>query len=85
MPRVIDSEIGDLRNDLLTPKAVLHYLRYDVHLEQNELNALGFPNIVAESLREMSQASNKEILRDLGLKAGLRDVKPEHFPKIFDL
>lgn len=85
MARTIDSEIGNLEDDLLTPEPALHYLRYDVHLEQNELNSLGFPHIAAESLREMSEASNKEILRDLGLKAGQRDVKAAHFPSAFDI
>lgn len=83
--KVINSEFGNLEDDLLTPKPLLHYLRYDVKLEQNELNDLGFTNIMAEKIREMSDAANKEVLRDIGLEAGRRLVKDEHFPAVFDM
>lgn len=83
--RLINSEFGDLSDDLLTPKPLLHYIRYDVKLEQNELNELGFPKVVAEKIREMSDASNKEVLRDIGLEAGKRIVVDSHFPKVFDI
>ncbi len=81
----INSEFGDLSGDLLAPKPLLHYLRYDVKLEQNELNDLGFTKVIAEKIREMSDANNKEVLRDIGLEAGKRLVKDSHFPKAFDL
>ncbi len=83
--KVINSEFGDLSGDLLAPKPLIHYLRYDVKLEQNELNELGFANVLAEKIREMSDAKNKEVLRDIGLEAGKRMVKDSHFPKVFDL
>ncbi len=83
--KVINSEFGDLSQDLLAPKPLLHYLRYDVKLEQNELNDLGFTNVKAEKIREMSDANNKEVLRDIGLEAGKRMVKDAHFPKAFDI
>jgi len=83
--KIINSEFGDLVDDLLTPQPLFHYLRYDVKLEQNELNDLGFSKIKAEKIREMSDAANKEVLRDIGLEAGKRIVKDEHFPKDFDI
>ncbi len=83
--KIINSEFGDLSDDLLTPQPLFHYLRYDVKLEQNELNDLGFTKVKAEKIREMSDAGNKEVLRDIGLEAGKRIVKAEHFPKVFDL
>ncbi len=83
--KVINSEFGDLSGDLIAPKALLHYIRYDVKLEQNELNDLGFTKVKAEKIREMSDASNKEVLRDIGLEAGKRIVVDSHFPKAFDI
>lgn len=83
--RTINSEFGDLSGDLLCSKPLLHYIRYDVKLEQNELNELGFSKVIAEKIREMSDAKNKEVLRDIGLAAGKIIVKDEHFPKVFDL
>jgi len=79
-PRMIDSEILDLKNDLVTEKPALHYVRYNVMLDNNELSKLGF-NLnekELESLREMSESKNKEILYQIGSKAALRDVNDTH-------
>lgn len=81
--KIINSEFGDLSNDSLTPQPLFHYLRYDVKLEQNELNELGFTKVKAEKIREMSDVANKEVLRDIGLEAGKRLVKDDHFPQAF--
>ncbi len=78
----IDREIGDLRNDNLTTKPLLHYIRYNVLLDENELNSLGYTGLTEkqiDSLREMSEAKNKEILYQIGVKAAQRDVKKDHF------
>ena len=79
-PRMIDSEILDLKNDLVTEKPVLHYLRYNVMLDNTELKELGFQfsEKELESLREMSESKNKEVLYSIGAKAALRDVKDSH-------
>ena len=79
-PRKIDSEILDLKNDLITDKPVLHYVRYDVMLEENELNSLGF-NLAPkelESLREMSHSENKELLYKIGSISAKNQVKTDH-------
>ncbi|CAM1343402.1 patatin-like phospholipase family protein [Tenacibaculum amylolyticum] len=79
-PRIIDSEILDLKNDLVTEKPALHYVHYNVMLDKEELNDLGF-NLnekELESLREMSESKNKELLYDIGTKAAIRDIKSEH-------
>ncbi len=81
--KTINSEFGDLADDSLCSKPLFHYLRYDVKLEQNDLNELGFTKVIAEKIREMSDVKNKEVLRDIGLEAGKRIVKDEHFPKVF--
>ncbi|WP_109437279.1 patatin-like phospholipase family protein [Aquimarina sp. AU119] len=79
-PRVIDSEILDLKNDLVTEKPALHYVRYNVMLDNLELNDLGFKlnEKELESLHEMSESKNKEILYKIGSKAAIRDIKSEH-------
>lgn len=78
--RIIDSEILDLKNDLLTPKPALHYVRYNVLLEENELNGLGLHYDLnqIESLRKMDEAKNKDALYDIGTKAAVHFVKSEH-------
>lgn len=78
--RKIDSEILDLKNDLLTEKPALHYIRYNVMLEENELNSLGlsFSKEKLESLREMSEAKNKDILYDIGARASAKFIAPQH-------
>ena len=80
IPRKIDSEILDLKDDLLTPTPALHYIRYNVMLEENEMNSLGlnFTQKELESLREMSDAKNKDILYEIGSKAAAVQIKPEH-------
>jgi len=80
-PEFIDSEILDLKNDLLTEKPALHYVRYNVSLNDFELNKLGFkvtPNKI-KSLHDMSQAKNKDILYEIGSAAAENDVKENHF------
>ncbi|QHI35124.1 hypothetical protein IMCC3317_04700 [Kordia antarctica] len=78
--RVIDSEILDLKDDLICDKPALHYVRYNVMLNNNELSNLGF-NLnkkEIESLHEMSESKNKELLYEIGKKAANRDIKLDH-------
>lgn len=82
---VIDSEIGDMGGDLLGGNAHLHYLRYNVRMETNELNELGVPNADLETLTEMSNAGNRKILAEIGERAAARKVQAVHFPAGFDL
>lgn len=79
-PRIIDSEILDLKNDLVTEKPALHYVRYDVILEDENLSDLGFKlnDKELESLHEMSDSKNKELLYQIGSKAAVSYIKPEH-------
>ena len=70
----------DLKNDLVTEKPALHYVRYNVMLDNDELKDLGFilNEKEIESLHEMSESKNKDILYKIGSKAAFRDIKPEH-------
>ena len=73
----IDSEILDLKDDLLTKEPALYYLRYNVMLETNPLQELGFsftPQQI-ESLHEMSDSKNAKTLYDIGSRAAAIDVK----------
>lgn len=80
VPRVIDSEIGDLKDDMLHGKAALNYVRYNVLLEKNEMQSLGFnfSDTELESFREMSNSQNKEILYRIGGKASEAQIDPKH-------
>lgn len=80
----IDTEIGDMTGDLLGGNAHLHYLRYNVRMETNELNDLGVPNADLKTLVEMSNAGNRKILADIGERAAAKRVQEAHFPKTFD-
>ncbi len=76
----IDSEILDLKNDMLTKEPALYYLRYNVMLETNPLQDLGFnfsPQQI-DSLHEMSDSKNAKILYDIGSRAAAVDVKENH-------
>jgi patatin-like phospholipase/acyl hydrolase len=77
----IDSEIGDLSEDILTGEPALHYLRYNVMLEENELNGLGLDYSYDEikSLQKMDAAENKDELYRIGAKAAAKFMNPEHF------
>ena len=81
----IDSEIGDLGNDVLNGKPALHYLRYDSQLEDENLKNLGVTGIKAVDLREMSASENCAILMDIGARSANIEVLESHFPAAFDL
>ncbi|MFN0015649.1 MAG: patatin-like phospholipase family protein [Saprospiraceae bacterium] len=90
----IDSEIGDLRDDLLTPAPMLHYLRYQAYLEQPKTNRDGtqedkphlpFDDKAIEKMREMDKAEMVEPLIQVGRIYAQRRVEEEHFPQVFDL
>jgi patatin-like phospholipase/acyl hydrolase len=80
VPKKIDGEVGDLSGDLLNNQAALSYIRYNVFLEENELNGLGlnFSKEELVSLREMSNAQNKDKLYEIGSKAAAKFVNAEH-------
>lgn len=86
-PWEIDREVGDLAEDLLTQQPALSYLRYDVWLEANALNALERANLRSKlgSLRDICAAENLYDLATIGEQAASRQVWDEHFPNAFDL
>ena len=84
---LIDQEVGDLSDDLLTPQAALSYLRYDAFLEQEPLTRLGLSALISrlDSLREMSATDNMEALKIVGERAAEAQIRAEHFPQAFDM
>ncbi len=86
-PWAIDSEVGDLSEDLIVDEPALSYLRYDVLLEEEELTRLGLDDVAprAKELRNMSAADNRFDLAKIGKVAADEQVLEEHFPAVFDL
>jgi patatin-like phospholipase/acyl hydrolase len=83
----IDSEIGDMSEDLLTEKPLLTYLRYNAFLDEGGLNGLGLPEMIPnlDSLRDMSAGKNRFDLAKIGEEAAKTQVLEEHFPDAFNI
>jgi hypothetical protein len=86
-PWQIDSEIGDLSTDLLTPEPALSYVRYDSWLDTGGLQELGLDDLVPKQLRlrDIAAASAIPDLARIGERGAERSVRDEHFPTHFDL
>jgi len=84
----IDSELGTLDQDLPGGAPLLSYVRYNVDLQTaairdllgDEANALA-----AEDLTAMDAPENMPVLHRLGIAAGQRKVRSDHFRRLFDL
>lgn len=78
----MDMEIENMAGDLLSGKPLLSYLRYNFAITEKNLNALGFKESFShddiKDITDMSKASNKELLYQIGWKAS-HTIKPEHF------
>jgi len=86
--KVIDRELGDLRHDLVAGAPLMSYLRYDVDLRAESVQALNPAITDAEtiqSLSEMDAPDNMPVLHDLGTRAGQRDVNARDFASGFDI
>lgn len=83
----IDMEIGDLKDDLLSREPLLHYLRYDLVLDDSYLSQLRMkltaPQIA--KLADLACVANLPHLAEAGRLAAEIQVRPEHFPAAFDL
>lgn len=79
---IMDSEIGDMDDDILSGTPLLSYLRYNFSITKNNLNELGFErkfnDLDVISVADMARAKNKELLYEIGYKAS-SVIKPEHF------
>ncbi len=81
----IDDEFGTLHGDLFGASPALQYLRYNVSLDVNSLNSLGFAHYADRvvALRDLSDGGNRVMLDEIGEMAASRDVSPDHFPDVF--
>ena len=79
---VMDSEIGDMNDDVLSNTPLLSYLRYNFAITKDNLNALDlgreFNDHDVTSIADMAKARNKELLYEIGYRASSA-IKPEHF------
>lgn len=85
--RQIDIELGDLRHDLIAPVPLISYLRYNVNLNKEGLDALGLtlPDQELESLSAMDIPENMATLREVGARAARQQVRGEDFSVNFDI
>lgn len=78
----IDMEIDTLKDDNISGKPLIKYLRYNFAITLDTLNNLNlgkkFDDDEVASIIEMSNAQNREILYQIGLAAS-KSVLPEHF------
>lgn len=89
----IDREVGVLSEDILSDEpgrkeGLLHYLRYNVFLDVEDMNARFKPikpyiQKEIDDLAAMDNAKNCQKLYDLGYLAGAQEVKESHFPEGF--
>jgi hypothetical protein len=86
-PWRINSEIDDLRGELLAGDPLLSFQRYDISLEADWLaEVLGeavAPDVLAK-LRMLDGLAQVPLAEKLGQKAAALQVRPEHFPPSFD-
>ena len=83
----IDSEMGELQDDLWSEQPALTYLRYNVELEENTVKELGVPmgKVAVADTRRLDRAEHRYLLKAIGEAAAARSVLPAHFPAAFDL
>jgi hypothetical protein len=85
--RTFDREIEDVGKNLIGT-AQISYLRYNADLSADsvrKLDAAAPDDRQIASLNEMDAPENMAYLHKLGTLAGQRDVKDEHFDRVFDL
>jgi hypothetical protein len=85
--RPIDSEVGNLDEDVLGGKAQLSYVRYNVEFDPDWLNAtlgLHYSADQLESIAQMDNPKNMDDLTRIG-DAATKLIAPDHFPARFDI
>lgn len=84
--REIDGEVGDLSGDLLATEPLMTCKRYNLRLEDDELQHLGVQQLVPRlpEIRRMSAADTLSEMTAVGAAAADRYVCADDFPEIFD-
>jgi hypothetical protein len=86
-PWPIDSEVGDLADECLTPQPSLHYQRYDIVLSPAWLERHLGQHISANDIAQLALIDQPALiprLLELARIAAARQVQPDHLPRSFD-
>ena len=84
----VDRELGDLRNDSFGGQKWLTYQRYDLRFQSKWLKdelSLDIADRDLAGLDAMDNPRNLTQLEELGVNAAEQQVRPEHFPRAFDI
>ena len=87
-PKQIDSEVGDLRDDLIAGEPLVAYQRYQVRLTKDALKkdlGLSLTDDQIKTVRVMTDPDAMPIAYDIGKALAEAKVRAEHFPERFDL
>jgi patatin-like phospholipase/acyl hydrolase len=80
----LDMEIETMDGDLMCGTPLISYLRYNFRITTEDLNNLGldkkFTDEDVKNIKDISNASNRELLYTIGYKASYT-IKPEHFDR----
>jgi len=88
--RTIDSEVGNLGDDIIHGGKALSYMRYNVEMVKNTLDKIGITGLSElklSNLMNMDLPENVDLLLQIG-EAAAGDkgaVTNDHFPKVFDV
>jgi predicted acylesterase/phospholipase RssA len=85
--RIIDSEMGDLRDDRLSARKLLHYLRYDGIIEIEWLARNVGLQVSAKDIKpaqEIDDPRAMDTLIEVGHAIARHQIRPEHFPEVFN-
>lgn len=83
----INSEIGDLKDDIPRYSYALSYVRYDAVLDDVFLKSLGF-SLTKQDIGRLScmdNARNTKLYSDIGTRTANKLVTSEHIPAHFDV
>ncbi len=85
-PVKIDSEMGDLKEENLAGRHLLHYLRYNVRLEAEHMDKVGLSKYNNElgHLHSIEDPANSPKLQEISDAFAKDLVDPSHFPEVFD-
>lgn len=85
--KVIDREIGDLKEDLFTGKPLFTYQRFNQELDRKSLEKIGIDisDAILKNIGEMDFAKNRAKLAKIGAASANEYIKNDHFPEVFRL
>lgn len=86
--REIDLEVGNLSEDTMHGGKAFSYLRYNMEMVKENLNAIGMDHLSdmkIANLMNMDVPENVDILIEIGEKAAGKYVEETHLPVRFDL